>query len=267
MNLKTLNFLTVAVILGTSSLVNSAHALSPLEPQEEMIADAAQNTHGLRAWWSKEVVVADVEIVFGGKAVVDGTFTFEAHGPRSRYDRKDGSSIIFDGETAWVSPADAEAPKGRFHVLTWPWFIMAPFKMQGDGIHLSDLQYNEVEGKSYATILQTFGEDMGDSPDDWYRFYIDPKTKRLDAMSYIVTYGKDTPAASQEPSIIKYLDYVNAGGPLISTRYELWHWNAESHATVGDAPKGTGTVSNINYTTLKQANFTVPADARELPLP
>ena len=266
MTFKIINNLIIIAILGMVSLPNMVNALSPLAPQAEVIASEAQYQHGLRAWWGKEVVVADVEIVFGDKAIVDGTFTFEAHGPRARYDRKDGATIIFDGKTAWVSPADAVAPKGRFHVLTWPWFIMAPFKMQGDGIHLSDLQYHEVQGQSYATVLQTFGENMGDTPDDWYRFYIDPKTKRIDAMSYIVTYGKDTATANKKPSIIQYFDYVNAEGPLISTRYELWNWNAEAHATMGDAPKGTGTVSKIHYTTLKQADFTVPAGARELPL-
>ncbi|WPJ95814.1 DUF6503 family protein [Coraliomargarita algicola] len=227
---------------------------------------ATQEAHGLRAWWGKEVVVADVEIIFGGNPIVQGTFSFEAHGPRARYDRQDGVSVIFDGNTAWVTPADAAAPKGRFHVLTWPWFIMAPFKMQGDGIHLSDLNSAEVEGKVYDTVLQTFGQDMGDTPDDWYRFYLDPKTQLVDAMAYIVTFGKDVETANQSPSILKYFDYVDADGPMIATRYEFWYWNPEQHTVVGDAPKGVGTVSNIRYTTKQAADFSVPTGARELPL-
>ncbi len=266
MTLRTLHYLVAAVSFGLTSLIQSAHAASPVEPTVESVATEAQKAHGLHAWWGKEVVVADVEIIFGGNAIVEGTFTFEAHGPRSRYDRKDGVSIIFDGKTAWVTPADAVAPKGRFHVLTWSWFMMAPFKMQGDGIQLSDLQYEQVEGKSYATVLQTFGEDMGDTPDDWYRFYIDPKTKRVEAMSYIVTYGKDVATANQSPSVFKYFDYIDVDGALMSTRYELWHWDATQHAVVGDTPKGVGTASNIHFTTHQKVDFSVPADARELPL-
>ncbi|HBR93696.1 MAG TPA: DUF547 domain-containing protein [Opitutae bacterium] len=57
---------------------------------------------------------------------------------------------------------------------------MAPFKMQGDGIHLSDLDTAEVDSTRYQTVFQTFGEDMGDTPDDWYRFYLDPRTKLVD---------------------------------------------------------------------------------------
>lgn len=266
MTLKTIQHLVVALSLGLTSLVNAAHASESIEPKVEALVDATQEAHGLRAWWGKEVAVADVEIKFGENAVVDGTFTFEAHGPRSRYDRKDGVSIIFDGKTAWVSPADAVAPKGRFHVLTWPWFIMAPFKMKGDGINLSDLQHVEVGGEAYDTVFQTFGADMGDTPDDWYRFYIDPKTKHIDGMSYIVTYGKDLETANEQPSILKYFDYVDVDGVQISTRYTLWLWNAESHSKVGETPKATGVVSNVHFTTIKQADFSVPAGARELTL-
>ncbi|WP_162026429.1 MULTISPECIES: DUF6503 family protein [unclassified Lentimonas] len=266
MRFKIVHHLVLTLGIGLTSFVGSAQAASAIEPKVEALVDATQESHGLRAWWGKEVVVADVAIAFGGKTIVDGTFTFEAHGPRARYDRKDGVSILFDGNTAWVSPADSAASKGRFHVLTWPWFMMAPFKMKGDGIHLSDLQSVQVDGQKYETVFQTFGENMGDTPDDWYRFYIDPKTKLVDAMSYIVTYGKDLEKATPTPSIIEYFDYMNVDGVQMSTRYELWHWDAAAHAVVGDAPKGTGVVSNIHFTTLSKVDFSVPPGARELPL-
>ena len=266
MTLKKIQVLSLSVCLGLAAFLNPVSAKTPSAPEVTAVVSATQGAHGLRAWWGKEVVVADVEIIFGGNTIVDGTFAFEAHGPRARYDRKDGVSIIFDGQTAWVTPAAAAAPKGRFHVLTWPWFIMAPFKMQGDGINLTDMKMAEVEGNAYNTVLQTFGEDMGDTPDDWYRFYINPKTHLVDAMSYIVTYGKDFETANAKPSILKYFDYVDAAGAIISTRYEFWYWDAEKHATVGDAPKGIGSISNIRYKKSKQVDFNVPADARELPL-
>ncbi|MGZ0709434.1 DUF6503 family protein [Coraliomargarita sp. W4R53] len=266
MTLRTIRFLSLTVGLGLTAFFSPAQAKAPLATDLSAVVDATQEAHGLKAWWGKEVVVADVEIIFGGNTIVDGTFTFEAHGPHSRYDRKDGTSIIFDGKTAWVTPAVAAAPKGRFHVLTWTWFIMAPFKLQGDGINLSDLNTLDMDGEAYQTVLQTFGEDMGDTPDDWYRFYLDPKTKLVDAMAYIVTFGKDVETANKAPSVLKYFDYVDADGPMIATRYEFWYWNPEQNAVVGDAPKGSGTISNIRYTTQNAVDFTVPADARELPL-
>lgn len=255
---------TAAALLVSQT---AAHALSPKAPDTASITAQTQAAHKLSAWNQKEIVQADAQMVFGGNKIVDGRFTFEAHGPRARYDRKDGVSILFDGKTAWVSPADAEAPMGRFHVLTWPWFIMAPFKMQGDGITLSELSVRKIGAEPYLTLKQTFASDMGDAPDDWYRFFIDQKTMQIEAMSYIVTYGKDAEEANKQPSIIRYLDYVDTEGPVISTRYEFWYWNPESRSYVGDQPKGVGKISNISYLNAAQADFSVPADARELKLP
>ncbi len=262
--LTRLTFICSAFLLGFNPF---AHALSPFEYSAEDIADHTQNAHHLESWWAKEIVQTNITIDFGGNRIVDGTFTFEAHGPRARYDRKDGVSIIYDGQTAWVTPADAEAPKGRFHVLTWPWFVMAPFKLQGDGIRLSEPSIRPMNGKSHKSVLQTFGDDMGDTPDDWYRFFINLKTNFVDGMSYIVTYGKDTAAANEKPSIILYYDYTEGEAPRIAQRYEFWYWDTEAGATIGDQPKGTGTVSRIAYLASGEADFTVPEDARELKLP
>ena len=231
------------------------------------LVEETQAAHNITAWWGKEVVQANVEVVFGGQAIVSGTFTFQAHGPFARYDRADGTSIIFDGKDAWLTPANTTAPRGRFHVLTWPWFIMAPFKIQGQGIHLSQLEERSAMGVDYTTILQRFGEGVGDTPDDWYRFYINPETQQIDMMSYIVTYGKGTEEANQKPSIIKYFDYTDAGGPLISTHYEFWFWDTEKLTVVGEKPKGTGTVTGINYLSHDPKLFEVPSDARKLELP
>ncbi len=243
-----------------------AHALSMIAIDEQGITEATQSAHNIQSWWGKEVVQADVQILFGGKPVVDGTFTFEAHGPRARYDRKDGARIYFDGNTAWVYPPDAEAPKGRFHVLTWPWFIMAPFKMQGDGINLLEASYRPLNGDRYKTVFQTFGKDLGDTPDDWYRFYINRKSNLVEGMSYIVTYGKGSEEANAQPSIILYKDYTDGDAPRISQTYELWHWDPKSGTTKGNSPRAIGQVSGIQYLAAA-ADFEVPQDARELKMP
>ncbi|MEM1157522.1 MAG: hypothetical protein AAF649_05495 [Verrucomicrobiota bacterium] len=240
---------------------------APAHPSAREIADAAQQAHHIQAWAEKEIVRAEVSVLFAGAVMVDGTFTFEAHGGRARYDRKDGVNIIYDGTTAWVSPGTAEAPMGRFHVLTWPWFVMAPFRMQGDGITLSQPDMLQVDGTNYDTVYQTFAADAGDTPDDWYRFFIHPETGLIDKMSYIVTYGKDAETANQQPSIIYYSDYTTGEEPRIAQQYEFWLWDPDTRQQVGDSPKGTGVVRSITYLKHSEADFSVPAGATELALP
>lgn len=253
------------LLLGVRS-----HAIEHPATEAELIqqqVEATQSTHGIGSWWQKELVQAEVEINFGGKTVVDGVFIFEANGPRARYDRKQGGSIIYDGKTAWMLDPNASEDNARFHVLTWPWFIMAPFKMKGEGITLSDYQTADVDEKRYHLIKQTFASDMGDAPDDWYRFLIDTKTDRIDSMAYIVTYGKDTTEANKKPSIIRYLEYKNFDGTLISTRYEFWYWDDENYKLSGDKPKAVGSIKQFRYISNDEDLFVVPPGAIELQLP
>jgi len=239
-------------------------------PTQDAIApwvDYSQRAHHLEAWWDTEAVRANVTIKMGGQTAVDGsTFTFEAHGPRARFDRADGASVIFDGTTAWITPASAEDRRGRFHVLTWPWFIMAPFKMQGEGVTLSDFERKDVAAQEYVTFKQTFAGDMGDTPDDWYRYFIDPETGLVHALSYIVTYGRTAAEANERPSIIRYFDVTSGDGPRISQRYEFWYWDEGNAELPVDGQKGTGTVDELSFPPLDPSWFTIPDDARELTL-
>ncbi len=263
--ISSLKRIAIFLAIGFYAFLITAEAIQVTDSEAiNKVVDSTQSAHHLQSWWEKEVVSTDIEIIFGGKSIVKGTFLFEAHGPRARFDRRDGASVFFDGKTAWISPASAERMKGRFHVLTWPWFVMAPFKMKGEGIQLTDLGTAVVDEQDYVTLLQSFDAGMGDTPDDWYRFFINPKTKKLDAMSYIVTYGKDLDTANKKPSIIRYFDYTDGTGPVLSTRYEFWYWDPTTKSCVGDAPKGTGMVTNIDYRLTSEVSFEVPEDAREL---
>lgn len=264
-------------IISTITLVSIAFPLAGCErsstsqsTEAELIksqVEATQSVHGIEAWWQKELVQADIKMDFGGNTIVDGTFTFEANGPKARYDRKTGGSVVFDGTTAWMLDPSAPEDNARFHVLTWPWFVMAPFKMKGKGIKLSDYQTVNLDGETCHFIKQSFASDMGDAPDDWYRFIIDADTNRIDAMIYIVTYGKDTKEANKKPSVIYYKDYKNFDGTLISTDYEFWYWDNEKFDVVGDKPKGVGSVNRVRYIPNGPKVFYVPNDAVELKLP
>ncbi|MEM6910523.1 MAG: hypothetical protein AAF555_02975 [Verrucomicrobiota bacterium] len=249
-------------ILASSLLLLTSPSL--LADEIAPLVETSQKAHGLEAWWGKEVVSCEVSIVFGGQPMVDATFTFQAHGPQAKMETRDGLTILFDGETAWTT---GEAhPMDRFHVLTWPWFVMAPYKMVGDGITLSDYAEKKVGQTTYQTFLQTFASDMGDAPEDWYRLFIEPETQQLDWMSYIVTYGKSAEEANQKPSVIHYEDYASIEGVQIAQTYTFYLWDKEKSAPLGD-PKGTGQVKEVRFLSAAEVDFTIPEGAQEIPLP
>ena len=191
-----------------------------------------ERAHGVEAWRRTRALRADVRVTFGDRKIVDHTFTFETNGPRARMESRADGVVIFDGKTAWASGKLATDPMARFHVLTWPWFIAAPFTLTGS--RLSDVETRSFGGREYESALQTFAPGDGDTPDDWYRLFVDPGSKRLDAMAYIVTYGKSAEEANASPSVILYDGYADVGGVLLSHKWAFHAWDGEPKGKKGE---------------------------------
>lgn len=236
-------------------------------PSLETIVQATKKAHGIDRWDQADSLKADVVVNFGGETKAEGTFTFQAHGPKARYDMSDGTVVVFDGETAWVTPAEKADPMKRFHVLTWPWFLMSPFKIEGEGIKLSDMKPHEIQGREYISILQEFEAGTGDTPDDWYRLFISPRNYSLRGMSYIVTYGKDKNLANEQASIVLHEGFTDVDGAEIPSEFEFWYWDHLKGEFDGDAPKGTAVATNIAFVEPEEGFYAKPEGAVEVSLP
>lgn len=227
-------------------------------------AVAIEAAHGAPALRAAGTVSADITIDFGGKRAIDGRIHFTADGGRSRIEMRSGTTVVFDGEKAWVSPASAEFPMARFHALTWPYFALAPFKLRDGGAHLADSGTLPLTGSPLPAMRLTFAPGTGDAPDDWYLVYTDPQTAQVQGLAYIVTYGKAKDAAS-EPHAVVYGDYVQVDGVTLATSMTFFNWEQDK-GVVGE-PIGVGRLSNIRLGGVEASAFTRPEDAREDALP
>lgn len=244
----------------------AAPAGQAARPSVPPFAAAVEQAHGGSAWRAHGAVAADVALAFGGNPIFDGTMTITPDGARSRLERAaDGAVLIFDGTAAWVSPADAEWPMARFHALTWPYFLAAPFKLADPGTHLEPLGERDLFGTPHDTARLTFDAGVGDSPDDWYVLYRDPANDRLAAMAYIVTYGTTAEEAGKEPHAIVYEAFVDVDGALVPTRWRFLEWS-EEQGVHGD-PLGQLELSNPRFVEPEPGAFTAPEGAREEGLP
>ena len=139
-----------------------------LASSPDILAKRVEKAHGITGWRNIEVIACDITVYFGGQKALEGSMEFAPHANLSRIETADGTIMVFDGQRAWISPAEATSPMTRFHLLTWPYFIAAPFKLLDSGTHRTSEPPATYDGEQHYRFTLSFGQGVGDSPDDWY---------------------------------------------------------------------------------------------------
>ncbi len=223
--------------------------------------------HNMEAYQARTAVQADFAIAFPGAFELAGTMTFDTPVGKARLDLDDGTAVVFDGQNAWVTPAEKADPRMRFHVLTWPYFLAAPFKMGDPGVNLAEPTAMPINGPEdqHQAVKVTFDDGTGDAPDDWYYLFTDDQN-RLSAMAYIVTFGKSAPEAEKKPSMIVYDGFETVEDVVFATQWSFHYWNPKAGIEPGE-PKGTARITNIRFVEIDDSTFAKPEGAAEAPLP
>lgn len=90
----------------------------------------------------------------------------------------------------WIKPAlDAlgETPP-RFYMRTPFYFFGMPFVFADPGVVQESLGEKMFQGQEFDAVKVTFKKGTGDSSDDFYIVYLDPKSGQMKLVSYVVTY-------------------------------------------------------------------------------
>jgi len=255
----------IIFIATACSTKKSSYSENPQQFRSDFVGDI-EKAHNKSGWDSKQALSADIKVVFGGNTRIDGKMIMMNDTSKIRIEQKNGDVMIWDGQSAWVSPASSEISRARFHLLTWPYFLAAPFKFSDPGTYIKNFGPSSIDGVTYdPTAKLTFGQNVGDAPDDWYILYKNPNTGVLDAMAYIVTYSKDQATAETDPHAIQYADYRAIDGVPISHDWSFRLYNHEQ-GVHGDSI-GNVTLENAKFVNPDPSIFMKPADAREDKLP
>lgn len=259
-------------------LAAGCHAPEPIETkplgEAGTLALQIEEAHRADAWRAHRAIAGDLYVSWGGKTILQGEMTYDWRRNRSRLDLADGTTLVFDGKQAWVSPASAEVEMARFHLHTWPYFLLAPFKLRDPGSHLVPGGTRMLDDEPHPIATMTFDPGVGDAPDDWYVVYQDPETHRLAAMAYIVTYGGTSrEEAEKDPHLVVYGGYEEIAplegkaleSPVLSTAWTFYAWDEAEGSRGG--PIGEVTLSNLRFVEPHRLFFSRPADSREDPLP
>jgi hypothetical protein len=230
------------------------------------IVRRVEAAHGLAAWRDRRAVAADIDVSFGREPLFSGGLLYDVHTGRVRLDVRDTAILFFDGERCWISPATADVPGARHHLLMWPALMAAAFRLRDPGTRLETTGPRALDGIQHETALLTFDAGAGGSPGDWFVLYEDPETNRLAAIAYAVTWAGMAPAAAgRGPRSIVYRDFVTIDGVTLAQRWTFHRWSADE-GPHGD-PIGSATLGNLRFVEPVPRAFAVPADVREDRLP
>ncbi len=256
---------TVRITLAAFAWTLATSSATSQDDAATSFAARVEAAHGRTAWFAATALEGRLALHFGGQPALAGRFLFRTNLGASRLELEDGTTAVFDGKSAWVSPARSILESARFHLLTWPYFAALPMKLRDPGTHLAALGERTLRGRRRIAARLTFDPGVGDTPDDWYVLYCDPTSGRLAAAAYIVTYGKTASAAAKEPHAITYEDYVALDGVQIATSWRFWHWSEEKG--VHGEPIGAGALTDLRFVQPGPDAFVRPPGAREDQLP
>ncbi len=133
-----------------------------------------------------------------------------------------------DGENVWVSP-NLEAFGGRsarfFHNL-WFYFFSIPHVMTDPGVNARVMEDVTFNGTDYNRILVTFGDNVGDAPEDQYILYINKETSELDLINYSVTFY-DASRAEQYNALV-YDGWQTIQGVKVPASLTGYRWENDT---------------------------------------
>ena len=245
--------LTLAISCTSPAPTETATEPDAPEPAYLPSLQAAFDAHGKLENWKKYKTLTFTRR--SGESQENHTIDLENR--KVRISSED-YELGFDGQDVWVSP-DKDAYSGRsarfFHNL-WFYFFSIPHILSDPGVNASDMEDVVFNGKNYKRIMITFGDNVGDAPDDKYLLYLS-EDNRLDFINYSVTYYD--PSRTNNFNALVYEDWQEVDGLLVPGTMKGYRWEND---TIGDQ-RYEVQVSEIAFSAEKadQAIFEVPEGA------
>ncbi|NHN26391.1 heat-shock protein Hsp90 [Flavobacterium jejuense] len=208
-------------------------------------------THKKEAFLANEIISYNLVVKFGGQDYLDAKFTQTVNGTLIKMERANGETVVYDGKEVYTNKTDANLPKDRFDIFTWPYFATIPYKLNDEGTVWSDFQNKTFYGENLATGKLSFEANIGDAPDDWYVIYKDPKNYLVGA-AYIVSFGKGKKAAEKEPHAVKYTNFSEVNEIPFAKNWTYHMWTTEKG--FGDQI-GEATLTNITFSKQNDSLF------------
>lgn len=244
-------------------------------PEAGRLRERIERRHAAERFRAFEGIRFDLTVRYDDTVLIDAAIVHDPRRDRTRIECVDGTLIVFDGARCWVSPRPAPDPgpgtlPPRFHARAWTWFLTLPYKLGDPGVFLATEPRTTLPGDAapprlYDILRVSFERGTGDTPDDWYRLYVDPTESMLRAADYVVTFGRGS-AADAPRSQILFEDHRPIDGVPVPHR---WRFLApdEPQRPTGPRQRGDAELRAVRFVRLNEAQFQRPEGAVEAPPP
>ncbi|MCI0619000.1 hypothetical protein L0244_39005, partial [bacterium] len=212
--------------LGVMILVLTFNFFSPFTAgskgeSHEIIAAMITAHGGMEKWKSAPTVsFEDQFLQAGAPKPMTSRVTVEQGRRRAYLDFPESNARIgWNGKEAWSENWKAPIPP-RFLALLNYYFLNLPWLTSDPGVRLGEPGKAKLwdDPTEYTTVKMTFGAGVGDTPDDYYVLYIEPKSHRLKACEYLATYAAVVPPGSKPtPHILVYETFATVDGLVVPT--------------------------------------------------
>ena len=210
----------------------------------EIIAAMIEAHGGMERWAAAPTVSFEDNFKPAGAEQGRAARVTVEQGPRRAYIDFPGTEmwLAWDGEKAWSESWGLPSPPRflallNYHFLNLPWLATDP------GVHLGEPGTARLwdDPTDYVTVKITYGEGVGDTPDDYFVLYVHPETHRLAACEYIVTYTSILPEGveASTPHILVYEDFATVE-PRTATPRMPWSWATWTATVMSTWCSGTG---------------------------
>jgi hypothetical protein len=187
---------------------------------------------------------------------------------RSRKTRQENKAftIGYDGNDVWITPnLAAYSGNPRFYNGLQFYFFSMPFVFADPGVNVTELGERTVAGQAYDVVRITFGDAVGDSPNDPYLAHFDPSTHLLKLLLYTVTFDTGTPGTNFNARV--YEDWQEVQGLMVPRQIGAYQWE-EDGERLGEL-RGISRFENVEFTSEapNAALFERPETASIAPAP
>ncbi len=258
----------------TDAQRKAAEATQRLEASDggKLVLRAIDAHGGLEAWYGAptssftwEYSNTQANLRFKTALVVDNAtrrayHVFETLGEPDGAEPYEGR-FAWNGEQAWIYPADAPKVNPRFWALTGYYFEMIPFVFADPGLNYEQLPDADLDGAPHNMVKVSFNSGVGDAPGDTYTLYLNKDSGIVDAIRYTVTfYSQSRPQAEKKAgppreTLFYYEDYTTVDGLTVPRHFRGYQFV--------DGQKG----DQRSEAWCDEISFTEPFDETQLAMP